>query len=141
MTDVVGPVGEPGVRDVVSVIPLLPAWRLDRPFSYLVPARLSTTTSVGSLVRIPLGGRRVRGIVVRREPSPEERDLLEVAAVVLDEPLCPPPLDDLLEWVARRYAAPRGIAFARVVPPRVRIATGDRADSPGAAGPRVLEAY
>ena len=106
---------------LASVIPLLPVWRVDRVFDYLVPESLSGRVTVGSLVRVPFGHRKIRGVVVAVSSEPASRELESIAAVVVDVPLAPPPLEQLLEWVARRYAVARGVAFSRIVPPRVRV--------------------
>jgi primosomal protein N' len=122
-TDAVRPV------TVASVVPLVRAWRLDRPFDYAVPETLRDKLQTGMLVRVPLGGRRVRGVVVNVARRRPERALQDVAAIVVSVPLAPPPLSELLDWVARRYAAILGQTFERVVPPRVRV-------RPPPAGPR-----
>jgi primosomal protein N' (replication factor Y) len=71
-------------------------------------------------VRVPFGGRNVRAVVVETEAA-ETDDLLDVAALVVEQPLTPPPLDALLAWVAERYVTPRSICLSRTIPPRVRV--------------------
>ena len=71
-------------------------------------------------MKIPFGGRKVRGVVVGDDPAPEG-ELEEIDSLVVDPPVAPAPLPQLLEWIALRYATPRGVAFGRVVPPRVRV--------------------
>jgi primosomal protein N' (replication factor Y) len=117
---------------------------LDRSFSYSIPEELGGVVEIGSLVRIPLGHRNVRGIVVDLHPpsgeggddgrgGPEEGKLEAIRSVVLRPPLAPPALRDLLCWVALRYVAPAPAAFERIVPPRVRVTA--RASVPLAGGP------
>lgn len=108
---------EPGVT--VSVVPLVPAWRLDRTFDYTVPEKLRPVVRVGSLVRVPLGHRRTRGVVVSLRPS-DDTELESVAALVAGAPVAPGVLVEVFTWLARRYAVPLGRAFERAVPPRVR---------------------
>lgn len=103
------------------VQPLVPAWRLDRTFDYLVPEALRSTATVGSLVRIPLGGRKVRGVIRSLGPPPVGVELETVVSVVLKVPIAAPPLDRVLDAVAERYVVPRGRVFDRAVPPRVRV--------------------
>ena len=55
------PEGERGTG--VSVVPLVPVWRVDRRFDYALPAKLQAAVQVGSLVRVPFGNRRVRAVV------------------------------------------------------------------------------
>jgi primosomal protein N' (replication factor Y) len=77
--------------------------------------------AVGSLVRIPFGGRTVRGVVVGIAPSSSEAPERGIAGPVLDVPVADPHLIETLEWIAERYTTPRGAVFARAVPPRVRV--------------------
>ena len=84
-------------------------------------------------MKIPFGGRNVRGVVVGDDLAPEG-ELEEIAALVVEAPVAPAPLPQLLEWIALRYATPRGVTFGRVVPPRVRV---KGAEPPVAASPQV----
>ncbi|MFN2488456.1 MAG: primosomal protein N' [Actinomycetota bacterium] len=122
-------------------MPLVPVWRVDRAFDYVVPEPLRARLGIGSLVRVPFGGRRVRGVVVGLGSSSQEPILEPIAALVVTDPLCPPPLDRLFEWIALRYGAPRGTAFARAVPPRVRVVTAPGAPLRPGPQPRRLSAY
>ncbi|MDQ5815923.1 MAG: primosomal protein N' [Actinomycetota bacterium] len=109
---------------VASVLPLIPAWRVDRVFDYSVPAELSDKVDVGSLVRVPFGNRRVRAIVIRIQGQSElgSIDGLEaVIAPVIDHPVIPESLIPLFFWIADRYASQASHVFGRAVPPRVRI--------------------
>lgn len=132
--------GPPELPLVASVIPLVPVWRVDRDFDYLVPDGLNVVP--GSLVRVRFGNRRVRGIVRALGRRAPERELDEVAALVLAEPLLTPPQHDIFDFVADRYVVPRGRAFDRAVPPRVRVSgvtvTPPRRD---AREPRLLNSY
>ncbi len=84
---------------------------LDRPLDYLVPPHLDADIRVGTLVRIPLHGRRVRGWVVERDAAAETgRPLQPVAKVTGWGP--GPDLVALSSWAAWRWAGPR-VAFLR----------------------------
>jgi primosomal protein N' (replication factor Y) len=72
-------------------------------------------------VRIPFGGRNVRGIVTALGTWTPERELEEILGAPLTHPVAPAPLPALYEWLAERYLVPRGRAFERCVPPRVRV--------------------
>ena len=131
----------PALRQV-SVIPLVPAWRLDHSFDYSVPDKIADTIEVGSVVRVRLGHRNVRGVVVGGGDGPAPSGLEPVLAVIVTPAPARPPLTDLLEWMARRYVAPRGAAFARVVPPRVRVTVRPPESlTPVAAAPHLLPTY
>ena len=107
---------------LAEVVPLVPAWAVDKTFDYVVPADLAARVSVGSLIRVPFGGRKVRGIVTGLRRAETARELAPIASATLSVPVAPEPMPELYGWVARRYAAPRGRAFERAVPPRVRVA-------------------
>ncbi|MGH2751176.1 MAG: replication restart helicase PriA [Actinomycetota bacterium] len=104
----------------VSVVPLVPVWRVDRAFDYKLPSTLRPGVQVGSLVRVPFGNRRVRAVVTSVSDQ-EVDDLQEVAALIAGAPVAPGAMVDVFSWLAGRYAAPLGRAFARAVPPRVRM--------------------
>ena len=94
---------------------------MDRSFDYLVDDALSARVDVGTLVRVPFGARRVRGVVVAVERRVPDRRLERVAGPVLDRALLTTEQIELWEWLALRYCAPRGRAYARAVPARVRV--------------------
>jgi primosomal protein N' (replication factor Y) (superfamily II helicase) len=113
---------------------------LDRTFDYAVPDTLGSTVAVGSLVRVPLGARKVRGIVVEVAEG-EVAGLEPVLSLVVRTPLAVPSLRDLLRWVAARYVAPQPAAFERVVPPRVRVQPRPVAPLGDGPAPEILRAY
>jgi primosomal protein N' (replication factor Y) len=97
-----------------SVYPLVTARALAREFTYLVPAE----TEVGQIVRVRLGGRRVRGVVTEiGVVSPPGIELLEI-----DEATgrIPPALVELALWLAGYYGSTPGRALALVAPPMPR---------------------
>lgn len=98
---------------IARVVPDVAA--IDRPLDYLVPDRLDGHVRVGSVVRIPLHGRRVRGWVVGRAAQPEtDRPLQTLAKVTGWGPS--PDLVALAEWAAWRWAGPR-VTFLRAASP------------------------
>jgi primosomal protein N' len=62
----------------VRVVPDVPTFAVDDGFTYAVPDGLDPT--VGSIVRVPLGGRVVRGWVIAEEAS-DGSDLKELRRV------------------------------------------------------------
>ncbi|MGZ6928598.1 MAG: primosomal protein N' family DNA-binding protein [Acidimicrobiia bacterium] len=93
----------PDERDqrVARVRPDLTA--VAREFDYEVPDALAGAIRVGTVVRVPLHGRRVRGWVVGDDvaPDPEAGRLLPIAKVVGAGP--PAALLDLARWTAHRW--------------------------------------
>lgn len=70
------------------------------------------------MVRIPLGGRRVRGYVVelgQREPG----RLRPITSVSMEATLFDPPLLRSLTWAAHRYVAPVSVMLDRSAPPNL----------------------
>ncbi len=109
---------------------------IDRRFDYALGGTAREAVGVGSLVRVPLHGRRVRGWVVAAPGEPPPGVVLrEVAAVLAPGPS--PDVVALCEWAAWRWcgrlrpfllaASPRRLADARPVPP----ATSGRAPAAG----------
>ena len=88
---------------------------LDKPFDYLVPEALADRVRVGTIVRVPLHGRRVGGWVaaldVERLPGVE---LLPIAKVTGWGPA--PEMFPLAEWAAWRWAG-RPPHFLRTASP------------------------
>lgn len=126
---------------MAAVLPLVPAWRVDKTFDYVVPAKLHGTVVRGVLVRIPFGGRVVRGFALDVSEPPARDDLEEIKGVVVAQPLATAPMEQLLSDVARRYVVPRGRAFQRLVPPRVRVHAGEIAPPGTFPLPRRLPTY
>jgi primosomal protein N' (replication factor Y) len=72
----------------------------------------------GTIVRVPLHGRRVRGWVVADGVEPEsDARLLPIAAVVSEGP--PADVVALTEWVAWRWCGPRVAVLRTASPPNI----------------------
>ncbi|HEU5306947.1 MAG TPA: hypothetical protein VFW97_06450, partial [Acidimicrobiia bacterium] len=109
---------------VVRVQPDVPAIR--RGFDYLLPPTLrdAPAVEVGTVVRVPLHGRRVRGWVLDADVvEPEATDLREVLAVSSAGP--PADVVELCRWAAWRWAGPLATFLrAATAPNRVADLTG-----------------
>jgi primosomal protein N' (replication factor Y) len=97
------------VTRAVRVLPDVTA--VERAFDY----RSDLDTPVGTIVRVPLHGRRVRGWVIADDVEPEATELLDVLAVVSAGP--PADVVALSEWVAHRWAGPRVAVLRSASPP------------------------
>ena len=102
-----------------SVYPLVSARAVARPYTYEVPDAVGK----GSVVSVPFGGSRRRGVVVELEDSPpagvEARPVSGLLGAV------PGPLVDLALWVADYYGSTPARAL-ELVAPRARPRRGDR---------------
>jgi len=114
---------------VARVVPALPVFPVDDGFSYAVPDGMETP--VGTIVRVPLGGRRVRGYVVSTGPG-EHSGLKEILAVSGDMPVFDNDLLGVLRWAAIHYVAPVAAVLAKAAPPNLprRVATPDLDEVP-----------
>ena len=110
----------PGERDqrVCRVRPDLTA--VAREFDYEVPDAVGDLVRVGTLVRVPLHGRRVRGWVVADgvAPDPDAGRLPPIAKVVGAGP--PADVLDLARWTAHRWAGSEVAVFRAATAPNAR---------------------
>ena len=100
------------------VVPDVPSHAVDEGFWYSIPEPLADRVEIGSAVRVPLGGRRVRGFVVELESRPPDR-LRDIAQVSGRSTVLTPGLVDSLRWASQHYVAPLGPMLARATPPNV----------------------
>ncbi len=109
--------------DLVLTATVLPdVSGLDKSFDYLVPEALVGSVTVGSMVRVPLHGRRVGGWVVRvgpPDPGVAQERLLPIAAWTGHGP--GPDVIELAEWAAHRWAAGRLRPLLATASPHVRV--------------------
>jgi primosomal protein N' (replication factor Y) (superfamily II helicase) len=112
-----------------------------RAFEYLVPDELGNTVRVGTVVRVPLHGRRVRGWVLDADvaadavEAPRER-LRPILAVVSAGPA--PDVVALCQWAAWRWAGTVA-SFLRAATPANVVATTPEPDVGAAVFPTRLE--
>jgi len=106
---------------------------LDRPFDYLVPARLDAEAVPGCRVRIRFAGQLVDGYLLERTETSEHRGkLARLERVTSPEPVLTPEIFDLARAVADRYAGTLADVLRLAIPPRH--ATAER-DAPAAGTP------
>jgi primosomal protein N' (replication factor Y) len=101
---------------VVRVQPDVPA--IHRAFDYALPESLPSARAVqeGTIVRVPLHGRRVRGWVLDADvEEPVATDLRDVLAVSSAGP--PADVVELCRWAAWRWAGPRATFLRAASPP------------------------
>lgn len=100
---------------MARVVPAVPSFSVDDGFRYLVPDHLPVT--LGSLVRVPLGGRRVRGFVVSVEEMADVGGFRPVVAVSGHQPVFHDALLESLRWAAQHYVSPVASVLERAAPP------------------------
>lgn len=101
---------------VVRVRPDQPA--IDRLFDYTVPASLCDQIRVGTMVRIPLHGRRVGGWIVEVDVDPDPSLTLQsIAGVSGWGP--PSSVLELAQWAAWRWAGRTATVLRTASPPRM----------------------
>lgn len=97
------------------VVPAVPSFSVDGGFRYAVPDDLGDVR-LGSMVRIPLGGRRVRGFVLEVEDE-DVSGLKAIAARSGDVPVFDASLLETLRWAAIHYVSPLSVMLERAAPP------------------------
>ena len=109
----------------------------------MVPEEVADAVRVGTIVRVPLHGRRVRGWVVADgvEPEVDRSELRPLAKVASAGP--PSEVVDLCRWVAWRYAGRLALLLRAASPPNaVRTLTDPEPDAavyPPVALPQELD--
>lgn len=83
-----------------------------------MPSHLAAEIVPGSLVRVPLSGRRVRGWVVELGFRDPDR-LKDIAGVSSAVPVFESPQLEALRWAARHYVAPISVLLAKATPPNL----------------------
>jgi primosomal protein N' (replication factor Y) len=92
---------------------------LDRPFDYLVPARLDADAGPGCRVRVRFAGQLVDGYLLERaETSEHPGKLARLERVISPEPVLTPEIFDLARAVADRYAGTLADVLRLAIPPR-----------------------
>ncbi len=118
---------------------------LDRPFDYLVPARLAASAVPGAQVRVRFAGQLSSGFVLERlAASNHEGRLGYLERVIAPEPILTPEIARLARLVADRYGGTLADVLRLAIPPRHAAASraGSGADvgavlaAGGFAGPR-----
>lgn len=116
------------------VVPDVASFSVDGGFWYSIPEHLAADLHIGSIVRVPLSGRKVRGWVVELA---EERPgkLKDVAGISGSGPVFNQGLLETLLWSARHYVAPFSTLLGRASPPNLPRATPQAASVPGVEVP------
>ncbi|MCP4968276.1 MAG: hypothetical protein GY926_23960 [bacterium] len=112
---------------IAQVVPDLPTFAVDDGFAYRIPEDL-VALEVGSIVRIPLGSRRIRGYVASIR-SGDTSFLKPIVSVSGDQPVFDDGLLQTLRWAALHYVAPLSVLLGRAAPPNLPRGKGKTAKS------------
>lgn len=120
---------------LVGVIVDLSVWGLNKELTYSVPPDLVERVRVGSIVRVPLRNRRVRGWVVSVDPAAEPADgISPIAAVSGRGPVFDAALLEMANALARRYVSPLSSFLSLFTPMRLGRRGTLWPESPASAG-------
>lgn len=101
---------------VAQVVPDLATFAVDDGFAYAAPPGMAV--AIGSIVRIPLGNRRVRGYVVGLRDGGGD-GLKEIAGVSGNMAIFDKRLLQTLRWAALHYVAPLSVLLGKAHPPNL----------------------
>jgi primosomal protein N' (replication factor Y) len=93
---------------------------LKEPFTYAVPAALREQLAAGMRVLIPLGKRKVIGIVYELLASTSVANIREIIAIQDERAVLDPELIRLCEWIAQYYVASLGDVLTTILPRAMR---------------------
>ncbi|MFQ5683680.1 MAG: primosomal protein N' [Candidatus Binatia bacterium] len=88
--------------------------------TYAIPPLLRGILKIGMRVWVPLGKRKVTGVVVGFLCKTSLKQVRDILAPLEDRPILDTSLIKLSQWMAQYYLSPIGEAFAAVLPPTLR---------------------
>jgi len=94
---------------------------LKDPLLYRVPEEVRRALEIGMRVLVPLGKRKVTGVVVAFADKTSLENIRDVLEVLDQRPILDASLLELCQWIAKYYVAPLGEALATALPPHLRI--------------------
>jgi primosomal protein N' (replication factor Y) len=111
-----------GMKETSVILSVAVPSPLRKALDYLPPAGSGCVWQPGQRLTVPLGSRKVTGVLVAvKSESDFELAKLKAAVVCHDETaLWSPPLLQLFRWAAEYYRYPIGAAFAEVLPSALR---------------------
>jgi primosomal protein N' (replication factor Y) (superfamily II helicase) len=94
---------------------------LKEPLTYRVPEELRHAVFVGMRVLIPLGKRKLSGIVFELIPETPLQHIKDVIAVLDEAPIVDELLLTLSQWASQYYVASIGEVLSTILPPTSRM--------------------
>lgn len=93
---------------------------LGKEFDYTVPAELADQVNIGTRVQVPLGRRKVYGVVTALVDRSERTNLKPIIKLVGTPSLLTPGLLRLARWISEYYCCPIELCLKTVLPEAVR---------------------
>jgi primosomal protein N' (replication factor Y) len=109
-------------REVAKFARIIIPSPLKEPLTYGIPDELRHLVTVGMRVLIPLGQRKVSGIVFELISETPLRRIKDIIAVLDEAPIVDEALLILTEWASQYYVASLGEVLSTVLPPTSRMA-------------------
>lgn len=96
---------------------------LKEPLTYAIPPLLQDGLKTGMRVLVPLGKRKVTGVVVEFLSETPLKQVREILALLDERPILDTSLLKLSQWVSQYYLSPVGEVMATILPPSLRAET------------------
>ena len=93
---------------------------IKEPLTYEAPPDLRDRLEIGLRVIVPMGTRRVTGVVLNFSSDTRLKQVKAIAKIVDDQPVMDDALLRLSQWVAQYYLGSIGEVLATVLPPGMR---------------------
>lgn len=88
--------------------------------TYAIPAELRESLQIGMRVLVPLGKRKVAGVIGEFLAETPLKETREILAILDDRPVLDGALLKLIDWASRYYLVSKGEVLAATLPPSLR---------------------
>lgn len=93
---------------------------LKEPLIYSIPSHLKVDLKIGMRVSVPLGRRKVTGVVVDLLPTTSLPQVRDILAILDERPILDHSLLRLIRWVSQYYLSSPGEVLTTILPPSLR---------------------
>ena len=109
-------------RDQNSYIQVQPLGGFDQPLTYLTDQKTRSSLKLGSLVSIPLGKRKVSGIVwsFENQNQPDKFKVRKILSIIQSTPVITSDLMHLASWISQYYACSKESCLEAMIPAPIR---------------------
>ncbi|MAK46142.1 MAG: primosomal protein N' [Opitutae bacterium] len=104
------------------LVKVQPLGGFNKPLTYLVNKVTAKGIKIGSLVQIPLGNRKVSGIIwsFECEQPSNKHKIREIIKVIQETPAITPDLMTLANWISKYYACSKESCLEAMIPSAIR---------------------